>query len=305
MAFRHSNLEFLNHNAMRAYPLAADVTGEDVTASFKIPTDFIVELILSVHSGINVQPGRFFLKKINASATGYKITVGYATDSAEIDVATAQVAVSTFTPNKQYQLGGLGAFFGCRGTLVIGSLAGVTDQPTGDFNFSLSSARLETDAIRPSVLGVTSLQVENGGNLSSRLHGAIVLVAGKNMQITAVPAEGDEPARLVFDAIEGRGLVQPCACADNTATSIYTINGIPPTADGEFSLLGDDCIKVDPLSNGIQLTDECSKPCCGCPEQTVLTQTAQAITTQAASLENYLSRLEGQISAMSAILGTL
>ena len=40
------NLEFLNHNAQRSYPLTADATKQDLTGSFVIPDDFLVGLDL-------------------------------------------------------------------------------------------------------------------------------------------------------------------------------------------------------------------------------------------------------------------
>ena len=39
------NLEWLNHNSQRNYPIADDATGYDETGTFKIPEDFIVEFV--------------------------------------------------------------------------------------------------------------------------------------------------------------------------------------------------------------------------------------------------------------------
>jgi hypothetical protein len=65
------NLEWLNHNAQRAYPLADDATGPDETGAFKLPDNFLVELDLPVHAGLNVGPAGFFVLPSAAYAGGY------------------------------------------------------------------------------------------------------------------------------------------------------------------------------------------------------------------------------------------
>ena len=306
MAFRNWNLEWLNLNAQRAYPLAADATATDQTASFELPPDFIVAMYLPIHSGLSVQPGRFFVKTIGAYASGYNVVIGYAADSGNIAVATALISKSTFTPNQSYALGGIGDFADTVGRIVIGSLDNIEQQPAGQFEFSLTGGRLETDVVRPMIRGVSSLQAQNGGSLSEKLYGTIVVTAGKNMRITAVPGNDDNDPQLIFDAIEGAGLTSECACAEiANSVPIRTINGIPPTSDGDFSLLGDDCIQLDPIDNGLQLTDDCSKPCCGCTELATVTTTLTQLATQANTLENFLAGLESRISAMSLLLSSL
>ncbi len=306
MSFRNWNLEWLNLNAQRAYPLTADATAADDTVSFTLPTDFIVAIYLRVHSGLNVQPGRFFVKSIGSYSAGYNVEIGYAADSGNITVATALIARSTHTKNKSYELGGVGIFADTIGRIAIGSLDNVDLQPAGQFEFSLAGGRLEPDAIRPMIRGVSSIQAQNGNSLSEKLYGTVVIEAGKNMQITAIPADEDGPARLIFDAIEGRGLTSECACSDEAdAVPITTINGIAPTADGNFQLLGDDCLLLSEIEHGLQLTDECSEPCCGCPELAAVTTIATELQTQANSLSTFLTGLEGRMASMSLVLGSL
>lgn len=306
MSFRNWNLEWTNLNAMRRYPIVADATCVDVTSSFQIPDDFLVALYLPIGLGVDIEPGRFFILSLGAYASGYAVTIGYAADSGNIPVATALIASSTFTPNQSYALGGLGNFADSMGTLVIGTLDSINLQPAGQFNFSLPATALECDCIRPIVRGVGSILVQNGSTLSAPQYGTITIVAGTNMQITAIPASDGSNPQLIFDAIEGAGLSTTCVCLDeSTPTPIYTINGIPPTAGGDFTLVGDDCIKIGDIANGLQFTDDCSDACCGCPELEVVTAAATQLATQANSLQNYISNLDGQILAMSLAVGNL
>lgn len=306
MAFRNWNLEWLNLNAQRAYPLTADATGTDIQAAFKLPDDFIVGLYLPIHAGVNVQPGRFFIRSIGVYASGYSVVVGYAGDDGDINVATALIARETFTPNQSYALGGLGEFSDSFGRIVIGSLTGIDAQPAGQFTFNLTGTRLETDAVRPMIRGVSSLQVQNGTALSERYYGRVILQAGRNMRITSIPSDGDSAPTIIFDAIEGAGLTEQCACLGEAAGSpIYTINGIPPDETGNFSLLGDDCLQVSEIVNGVQLNDRCSKPCCGCPELEVVTTALKELSTKANTLQNHLQRLDTQLGAMTLLIGNL
>ena len=48
------NLEWLNHNSQRSYPLAEDATKTDITGTFTLPDDFILGLYFPIHAGLDV-----------------------------------------------------------------------------------------------------------------------------------------------------------------------------------------------------------------------------------------------------------
>jgi len=64
------NLEFLNHNAQRSYPLTADATKIDTTGSFTIPDDFLVGLDIPVSTAMNMESGQFFIRQLGLFASG-------------------------------------------------------------------------------------------------------------------------------------------------------------------------------------------------------------------------------------------
>src|SRR3954469_14521824 len=71
------NLNWLNLNSQRKYPLADDADAVSESGDFTVPDEFIVELDLAVHAGVDVQPSRFFVHYVGAYATGYSVVVGY------------------------------------------------------------------------------------------------------------------------------------------------------------------------------------------------------------------------------------
>lgn len=290
------NLEWLNHNSQRAYPLTDDTTGLDTTGVFKIPDEFIVSLYFPIHWGQNVDVTNFFVSKIASFEAGYSVTIGYGST----DIATALIASSAHTSNQVYNLGGIGDFSDSRGHIAIGSLDNISAQPSGFWEFDATGAGLDPDTIRPHIRGVMSLQAENGTELSSPLYGNIRLQAGKNFRITPILSSEADPV-LVFDALEGEGLTEDCVCVED-APPIKTINGISPAIGGNFTFMGNDCLQIDGGSNSLTFEDVCSEPCCGCTELEVITQALEAFGDKATTLENFLVSLESRVTQMDMVV---
>jgi hypothetical protein len=279
-----------------------EAEGVDISAAFTIPQDFLVELDLPIHAGFDVDPAKFYVKNIGAYATGFSIVVGYESDSGPIDVATALIPAVTHERNTQYALGGIGDFSDTVGKVVIGRLEAIQEQPAGFFEFDIDNTRLEPDAIRPNIRGVSSLLVNSDNDQSQRLTGDIELQPGTNMQIVPVIVEGQDPI-LIFSALEGEGLAEECVCDDDfESPPIKRINGIPPTAAGDFTILGNACLEVNEIANGVMLDDVCSEPCCGCEELEAITRDLEQFGSKATTLENFLVRLETEVSQMNMVV---
>ena len=297
------NIEWLNHNSQRRYPLFEDSSAVDDSGSFEIPNDFIVEADLPVHAGLDVDPSRFFIKNIGAFATGFSIVVGYQPAVGDaVNVATALINSATHTRNTTYALGGIDDFADTIGKVVIGKLESIQGQPAGFFTFSIDNARLDPDAIRPMLRGISSLQVRSGNDVSPKLFGDIELQPFENFQIVPIIVAGQDPI-LRFSAVKGEGLAEECVCEGEVLTApIRRINGIPPTAAGDFTILGNACLVPRPIQNGLQLDDVCSEPCCGCEELEAITTDLEAFGSKATTLENFLVRLESSVGQMDSVV---
>lgn len=297
------NLEFLNHNSQRSYPLADHATKRDRADSFSLPDSFILELYFPVHAGLDVAPERFFLRSVAVFASGYNVTVGYdnGTETPDI-VAAVNIAKSAHVEKAAYALPGIGDYADSVGKIVIGRIDELDLAGAGQYVFDYEGGVLDPDAIRPIIRGVSSIVLQNGNDRSDRLYGDIELVAGANIRLTPIVVVGKDP-QIRIDAISGEGLTEPCACeGTDTAPPIRTINGIPPTAGGNFTILGDSCLLIEPITNGLQLNDDCSSPCCGCEELEAITRDLERFGVAARTLENLQSRIDTQVEQMSIVV---
>lgn len=287
------DVDWLNSNSQRAYPLSEDVSRADVTGSFRIPDELIVDLIWPAHASAGIDPSKFHVKSIGIFGSGVTIALGYDGQT----IGSVSIDAATHVLNTAYFISGSGDFYDTIGKIVIGKLEAAR-KSSGSFQFDLANARLVPTVIRPDIRGVTSVRLKTGEDLSDPIQGDVVLQAGTNFEITFVAGS---PGRIVFSAIDGRGLTKACDCSENQdLPCIQTINGLPPDGNGNFTLEGDDCLKFEQLTNGLQLFDECSKPCCGCGELKVLEDTLRMMQNQVYSLENLGSRLEAQTTALAA-----
>jgi hypothetical protein len=296
------NIEWLNMNSQRSYPLAEDATKRDTTGTFTLPDDFLLGLYFPIHAGNDVDVDRFFIRSVSVFATGYNISIGYDDGSGSPPiVASAIVSQSAHTPNMSYALPGVDAFDDSVGKLVIGILDSINDQPTGQFFFDYAGGKLDSDCIRPMIRGIQSIRVLNNGELSTPLTGHIVLTAGSNFQIS-INQPADSPAEIRFDAVDGSDLTETCACEGDVLQPILTINGIGPRPDGSFSMVGNQCLEIDPINNGLQLKDTCSAPCCGCQELEQITHEIEMIGSGATTVENFVNRLAVEMNTFSQVI---
>ena len=299
------SLEWLNHNAQRRYPLADDAEAVDTTGLFKLPEDFIVELDLPIHAGLNVGPAGFFVRSVSAYASGYGLTIAYqsADASTTVNVATALIPRQGFTRNAVFALGGINDFVDTVGKIVIGRLENIDEQPPGFWEFTLDKARLDPDAVRPIIRGVSSIVVVSGDQRSVPLYGDIELVAGPNMRIVPVVQAGQDTV-ITFSAISGEGTIQDCVCEGDSAlsTPITKINNVTPTNSGDFTFVGNDCLQIESIPNGIRIKDVCAQPCCGCVELERITTDLERFAAQATSVDNFVSRLQNAVDTMNLIV---
>lgn len=301
------SLEWLNHNSQRAYPITQSSSRTDVTSSFTIPNDFLVNLDLPVRYGLDITTDRFFIKHIGAYGNGYLITVGYQpTVGNAVDVATAIINKANHTVNTPYALGGVGDFADSVGKLVIGNLDDIDQQPAGFYTFALATANLEVDCIRPMIRGVTSITLINGAAQSDPLYGDIELEAGRDIQLVPITSLGDNP-KIRINVVSGAGVDESCVCdeTDVVAEPITKINGVAPAPNGNFTLVAGDCLAFEAIDNGLRVTNTCSKPCCGCAELERITQDLQRVQQEAATIRDFATRLATQAEIINTtVLGS-
>lgn len=294
------NREFLNANSQRAYPFTEWAT--KLSGAFRVPDDFILGLYFPVHAGTDVQTSKFFISRITIFSTGFNIALSYDDGTADPPVAaTAVIPSSTHEEYASYVMPGRDDFDDSVGKIVIGKLNTISAMAPGDYTFTFDDGAVEVDCIRPMIRDVRGLVVVNGSDRSDRLYGDIEFIAGQNIMLTPIIVVGQNP-QLRIDAVEGEGLIEDCVCADELAPPIRTINGITPDNNGNFTLLGDDCVELQSIANGIRLLDICSAPCCGCDELEALTDELEILGNAKTTARNFLDNLSQQVNVMNQIV---
>jgi len=304
-------IEWLNSNSLRNFPLADGVSGEDVSGSFVLPQEFLVDLIIPVSYAASVDPGKFHLYEVGVFGDGITIKFGYGgvfsggswTTAAEV-VCKANISALTHVENTSYLLFGEGDFSDAIGKVTIGELEQI-QRFAGLFQFDTSRGRLLPTVIKPDIRGITSVTVRNGSDVSDPIYGDVELVAGTNMQISV------SGQQITFHAISGLNLNEDCGCVEGADRQlpepIRTINGVTPNAIGNINLNGLRCIEITSGINQLNLADVCSDPCCTSKElerilddQSVLTKDVRLNLLTVQQLETRLIQMEMLVAAIES-----
>lgn len=291
-----TNQEWLNQNALRAYPLAEDCTRRPVQApqAFAIPDELVVDFVLAMTGPATATAGIVKLTK-----TGPFVSLTWADGDGTI-IGSATAAATAHTRNQAYALTMSGDYEDASGWVVIGDMArAMSAIPDGDWTFAQGAARMETSTVRPCIRGVQAVRVSNGGDVSAWLRGHITLVAGQNIVLTP-----DTLTRSIrVDARDSTGFNEECACTEETLPEpIRRVNGVNVE---DLQIVGDgQCIDVRVEGNVMTLRDMCSKPCCGCPELDELNRILGVAEAALAKLEGYAGTLTSKQNEFAAKMGT-
>lgn len=298
------NVQWLNSNSVRAYPLADVGTRRDSTGTIRVPDSFLLSLYFPVHAGLATQPEKFYLQSLVLAPTGITLTIGYDDGTGSPPaVATTSIAKATHREFQSYALPGINDLDDSIGHVVIGKLTDIDLLPAGLYTFLPAATPLEVDAIRPNIRGIASITVVNGSDRSGRVYGDVELVARDNMRIAVSTV--DAVTQLAFSAIRGEGLNEEGACVDVvTGEPIRFINGIPPGPDSNFKFTAEQCITIDPIPNGLKFTDTCSSPCCQCSELTALRTQLDRFADGEVTLRTFVTNLAAATAQLSSVILT-
>lgn len=271
-------LEWLNQNALRNYPFLENARRRpvfpdgSVVDELAIPNYLITDFIMTVAGSKSTE---LYLKKMAIVGDSLTFVIGCAGET----VASVYVDAASHTTNKGYQFSGINDYDGARGCIVIGDITRLRDDiPDGVYNYSESETSFEYRCVRPSLRGVSSLCVHDPvtDHSTKRLYGDVRLVAGDNVYL-----KYDEAANsIIINADSNEQYNDACRCGQNTR--VMSVNGI---SVNDVTILGDDCVSVTKNGSIIQISDKCSKPCCGCAE-------LDFINTKIAQLNTAINKLD-------------
>lgn len=260
------NQGWYDKNESRQFPLADDATAIDVNGN-RLNDGLIADLVLTVPQ--DVLPEQVHLLNVSGFGTGLVVSIGI-----NGVLAAAATIPSTHSEYDGYTIVGTGIGNGITGRVVIGQLSVFQDYVTQSLEFSLDAGKLASSVVRPRIGGVERIVLRDFQNQTYELNENVTLQGGNNVDITAAGSS-------LFQIHVSGGVVVDDGLSGNTDNAgnrpIRSINGVQPNANGELTLLGTNCLKLNPETNGIGLEDSCAQPCCGCDELEVVKTAANNI----------------------------
>ena len=286
------NLDFLNANTLRNFPLKEGVSKTDTSGFFVIPDDFLVDLILSISAdpALRVSISRI----VNMPDV---IEVELVTFGSTTVLGTFSISVPDHARYAEYYLTPSISATNATGKLVVGEVSSMLAMPYGTFNFSYSNTEFEARTIIPGLSTISRFVFKNADGTTFSLSGDVTLLAQTNTKFRMVNS-----STAAIDAGDNLGLNSICG---DTRPCLKTINNVAPDVNGNFWLLTSNCAKFTSLStgtlNGLNLDDTCCKPCLSCNEIGDLTERLMQLESDLLALRNYYN----QISLVTQQFGNL
>lgn len=274
------NLDFLNLNSLRNYPLKEGVTREDTLGVFTIPNDFLVDLELGASYDVSK---RYYISKIANLVDVISIEVS---DNSDVLVGTFNITTISHNQYDRYYMTPTTAYVGAVGVITVDNLNSILNLPSGSYLFTLATSEVEMRTITPALKGINRLIFINADGETFALTGDVEIEARTNFKFKHGTGN-----RIILDAGENLGLNTDC---EDQLKCIKTINGIPPDSDGNFTLDFSDCASLTPIpaNTGLLLDDVCCKPCVGCNDIATLTDRVTLTESTLLELRQYYSSLE-------------
>lgn len=276
------NLDFLNTNTLRNYPIKEGQTRVSENGVFTIPNDFMVDMQLAA----TYDPTkRFYISKISNFDDNISIEVS---DHNNLLVGSFFITTNNHWQYKDYFLSPTEVYKGANGVLTITNLKSIRAAPSGTFTFDLSASELEARVSVPAQKSVNRIAFINVNGDTFYATGDVKIVARTNIRFKL---DEEDDNMIIVDVGDGLGLNTEC---DNPKRCIKTINGIPPDEDSNFTLDFSDCATLTPIpaNTGLLLEDICCKPCMGCNDIEELTTRLMSTENGLVTLRQYYSDLE-------------
>lgn len=288
------NLDFLNANTLRNFPIKEGASRVDVTGVFELPDNFLVDLVVSASSDPSV---RLFVSKVINMPDEIEVELSvYGTGTS---VGVFNIATQGHARYTTYYMSSSSVFPAATGKLVVAEVASMMTLPYGVFIFGQDATELEMRTVVPGLATISRFVFKNADGSSVSVTGDVTILAQTNTKFRQV-----DSTTVAIDAGDGLGLNAPCA---DDRPCLKTINNIAPDTNGNFTLTTSDCAKFSALSagtlKGLNLADSCCKPCLSCNEIGDLTARLMQLESDLLALRghyNEVSLLTQQFSQLSS-----
>ena len=317
-----NNLEWLNNNMHRNYPLNDDCSALS-TAGTYLPSTLLVDMNISIYStkDTNIE-SRLFLSSLIVTGGYVKLIVSYKTNSSSfeclisedipIDIETSwEITDKLFrlTPAADIPEQYADILALTKATVVIGSCADIA--MIGGMEFSYEDAMLSPMVVNVISSpyeyehGIDSIDLLNSSGVTiGKLESSFILQAGAGVDIL-VDDSGDMPiVTVVRKEFDDSSYNDPLSVEDiveavykDLGNPIRSINGVIPDEHGNISIIGKTCTNIEEGTAYLSISNSCSQPCC----QKTDSDIAEAVDT----LSSYASRLVQYFESMSTVISSL
>ena len=295
------NIEWLNQNMLRAYPLREDADVTPLLASgtkatgVKVPTCLVTDFSFTLAFDA-VEDGTVpSLTGLSHAADGFSFEISLG----DTVLATLSVSISGHETNKSYRLSGSGDNADCGGWIALGDLErAAKEMPEGVYSFPANQVPFEVSTLRVAPRGVRSVTAvgKYGLKTYAPLYGNVKIIAGSDMTV-----RNDSPKNAIWlQAESGTGYerTEPCKCGSAAVQNVRTINGM---SVADVQIVGDGtCVKVDTNAStkAITVSDTCSTPCCGCSELNFVESAVATVSKSIDTLTSYAEALKARIEEL-------
>lgn len=296
------NLQWLNHNAQRSYPICDWASKKcKISDEIRLPDDFLLAINFAISTALTVNIDQFYISSVSISTQGVTVNIGYKDVSDIVAVSHLPLLDDEVVTGA---LTGINEFDDTVGYIAINPKSSIFKLTPGYYTFDYEATAIEPDCIRPMLRAVTSVRIQNSGSYSEKLYGDIVLVAGNNISLDIVSHDATRSViRISAISSEEDMYTQKCGDIDNKKMQCITsINGVTGDNGGNISINGLGCMAVGSGGNTIILTDTCAEPCCGCAETNALEAQIDRVISGENTLNDFIDKL---INGVEKIEGQL
>ena len=282
-----NNLDFLNLNSLRNYPIKDDLSRVSNDGLLTIPNTLIVDLVLSSPSNDLLT---LYISRVSYNSSNLLIEISANTIGV---FGTFQTSLPLVDDNIDIVMTAGSLFPLATGIITIGSTDDLANLPVGDFEFGLTNTALLMRVYGPGSQGINYLSFTDTKGNNSVLTGYIQLIGNSNIQFRGTGGS------IYIDAGENLGLNKDCASANVPITSI---NGIPADASGNFTLIPQACVGIDIAQAGLVISDSCGQPCLGCSEINTLTTQVNGLESSIIDIKAFAQNLQAAINQATTLL---
>lgn len=300
------NIEWLNQNLLRAYPLREDsdmtptVSGGARATGLMLPMYLISDFSFTLAFDAVSDGAVPCLTSVTNAGTEVSLSISLGGSILAVVSGSASDPVNTV-----HVVTGQGDNSDCCGWIVLGDIARAAEElPQGVYEFADGQVPFEVSTLGIAPRGVRSITAVGRYGLTTydKLTGNVKLIAGSDMRVL-----NDGPQNAIWLQAEsntGYERTGKCPCGTDGQKVVKTVNGMNVE---NIHIVGDgSCIDVttrnDPAE--VKIADTCSTPCCGCAELNFVEAAAETIGRSIATLNAYAETLRARIDELRGNIDT-